>query len=65
MQGSAVPQPCKCKVSEFLLKLVNARVSMTVIVGKGVIPPFSKIPAFLEIQDVPTFNRLIEKTRKY
>ena len=29
MHGSAVPQPCKCKVSEFPWKLANARVSMT------------------------------------
>ena len=29
MHGSAVPQPCKCKVSEFLWKLANVRVSMT------------------------------------
>ena len=28
MHGSAVPQPCKCKVSE-LSKLANVRVSMT------------------------------------
>ena len=35
------------------------------IVGKGVHtpPPFSKIPPFLEIQDVPTFFRLIRKTK--
>ena len=34
------------------------------IVGKGVIPPpLSKIPPFLEIQDVPTFHRFIEKTK--
>ena len=36
---------------------------------KGVIPPFlgtppfSKIPLFLEIQDVPTFYRPIRKTK--
>ena len=29
MQGSAVPQPWKCKVSEFQWKLANARVSVT------------------------------------
>ena len=40
------------------------------IVSKGVIPPFfldqppfSKIPPFLEIQDVPTFHRFIRKTK--
>ena len=37
------------------------------IVGKGVHtlppPPFSKIPPFLEIQDVPTFFRLIRKKK--
>ena len=34
------------------------------IVGKGVIPPpLSKIHPFLEIQDVPTFHRFIEKTK--
>ena len=41
------------------------------IVGKGghtpplfwFNPPFSKIPPFLEIQDVPTFYRPIEKTK--
>ena len=37
-----------------------------VIVGKGVIPPplFSKIPPFLEIQDVPTCHRSIGKTKE-
>ena len=45
-----------------------------IIVGKGVIPPFSrsapppppsfsKFPPFLEIQDVPTFHRPIGKTK--
>ena len=42
------------------------------MVGKGVIPPplfqinppFSKIPPFLEIQDVPTFHRSIGKTKE-
>ena len=42
-----------------------------IIVGKGGHPsplfqintPFSKIPLFLEIQDVPTFHRLIKKTK--
>ena len=34
-----------------------------IIVGKGVYPPFSKIPPFLEIQDVPTFHRPIRKTK--
>ena len=29
MHGSAVPQPCKCKVSEFLWKPASARVSVT------------------------------------
>ena len=40
------------------------------IVGKGVHtpkfldqPPFSTIPPFLEIQDVPTFYRPIRKTK--
>ena len=35
------------------------------IVGKGghTPPPFSKIPPFLEIQDVPTFHRSIRKTK--
>ena len=41
-----------------------------IIVGKGVhtppfsrsTPPFSKIPSFLEIQDVPTFHRSMGKT---
>ena len=34
------------------------------IVGNGVIPPpFSKIPPFLEIQDVPTFHRAIGKRK--
>ena len=27
-------------------------------------PPFSKIPPFLEIQDVPTFHRFIGKTKE-
>ena len=39
---------------------------MTYIVGKGSHtppPPFSKIPPFLEIQDVPTFYRPIGKTK--
>ena len=27
------------------------------------IPPFFKIPPFLEIQDVSTFHRFIEKTK--
>ena len=34
-----------------------------VIVGKRVIPPLSKIPPFLEIQDVPNFYRPIGKTK--
>ena len=34
------------------------------IVAKGVIPPFfSKIPPFLEIQNVPTFHRSLRKTK--
>ena len=43
------------------------------VVGKGGLPtpsfldqhppPFSKIPPFLEIQDVPTFHRSIGKTK--
>ena len=34
------------------------------IVGKGGQTPFfSKIPLFLEIQDVPTFHRFIRKTK--
>ena len=45
-----------------------------VIVGKGGHtppspflgqPPFYKIPPFLEIQDVPTFYRLIGKTKAF
>ena len=32
------------------------------IVGKGFIPPNSKIPPFLKIQDVPTFYRPLGKT---
>ena len=34
--------------------------------GKGghTAPPFSKIPPFLEIQDVPTFHRSIRKTKE-
>ena len=35
-----------------------------IIVGKGGhTSPFSKIPFFLEIQDVPTFDRSIEETK--
>ena len=36
-----------------------------VIVGRRVHapPPFSKIPPFLEIQDVPTFYKLIKKIK--
>ena len=29
----------------------------------GSYPPFSKIPPFLEIQDVPTFHSFIRKTK--
>ena len=40
---------------------------MVIIVGKGghtPPPPFSKIPSFLEIQDVSTFHRSIGKTKE-
>ena len=37
--------------------------SYDTIVGKGSHTPFSKIPPFLEIQDVPTFYRPIGKTK--
>ena len=33
------------------------------IVGRGDHTPFSKIPPFLEIQNVPGFYRLIRKTK--
>ena len=33
------------------------------IVGKGGHTPFSTIPPFLEIQDIPTFYRPIKKTK--
>ena len=36
-----------------------------IVVGKGGYPPFSRIPPpFLEIQDVPTFDRFIQKTKE-
>ena len=31
MQGSVVPQPCKCNVPEFSWKLANASVSLTAL----------------------------------
>ena len=38
---------------------------LQLIVGKGghTPPPFSKIPPFQEIHDVPTFHRFIGKTK--
>ena len=55
-----------CQLKVYLL--TNSRQT---IVGKEVHiiplfldqPPFSKIPPFLEIQDVPTFHRPIGKTK--
>ena len=44
------------RVNEWFLKKSN-------IVGKGVIPPFSKISPFLEIHGVPTFHMSIGKTK--
>ena len=44
------------RVNEWFLK-------KSTIVGKGVIPLFSKIPPFLEIQEVPTYLRSIGKTK--
>ena len=44
---------------------INKHFFDTIVVGKEVHtpPPFSKIPPFLEIQDVPTFYRPIRKTK--
>ena len=48
-----------------LLMLATEHFQRSNIVGKGghAPPPFSKIPPFLEIQDVPTFHRPIRKTK--
>ena len=40
--------------------MVGKRGHTLLFVGQ---PPFSKIPPFLEIQDVPTFYRPIRKTK--
>ena len=57
-----------CYMEEIKLYLdcsINKHFFDTIIVGKRVHtpPPFSKIPPFLEIQDVPTFYRPIRKTK--
>ena len=49
-----IPPPCK--YLQFLCSCLR-------IAGKGVIPPFSRIPPFLKIQNVPIFYRPIRKTK--
>ena len=46
--------------NSFLCTLLPMPISWLV---RGFIPLFSKIPPFLEIQDVPTFFRLVGKTK--
>ena len=54
----------KCLCHYILYLLVSEVVVQGCIVGKrGHTPPLSKIPPFLEIQDVPTFHRSIGKTK--
>ena len=58
-------------VNNFFNKSINSFCYSKTIVGKGghshpftrSTHPFSKIPPFLEIQDVPTFHRSIGKTK--
>ena len=53
-------------ISDPHINVCVGALTLAFIVGKGeggVIPPFSKIPPFLEIQDVPTFYRPIGKIK--
>ena len=60
----------KCLLAKYVIFEINFK--HTYIVGKGghsppflgqPAPPISKIPSFLEIQDVPIFYRPTEKTK--
>ena len=63
----------KEKISKVFICLASVgpfQIYCSFIVGKGghtpfsrSTPPFSKIPTFLEIQDVPTFHRPIRKKK--